>query len=135
MQVQRLAPTVGILACLALLAVAFVPAVIVDATGVGDYYAAGPTGLAAVGFLATLAVVVFLSGRQERTAPDTVAGFTLVLGVAIVGLSVLWAVSIDQTLLFSFPAEYAWLEWHRIAVPVVSLSILASALVYTRAVL
>lgn len=135
MEMERLAPTAGILACLVLLVVAFVPAVVVEDTTLPAYYAAGPTGLAAVGFLATIAVIVFLSGRQERTAPDTVAGVTIVLGVAIAGLAVLWAISIDRTLLFSFQAQYSWIQWHRLAVPAVSLGVLGAAAAYSRAVL
>lgn len=135
MDLARTAPTAGIVACLLVLVVAFAPAVLVEASGVGAYYASGPVGLPAVGFLSALGVVVFLSGRQERTDPATVAGFTVVLGVAVLALSVLWAVSIDPTVLFSFPAEYAWLAWHRWAVPVASLGVPASAGLYARAVL
>jgi hypothetical protein len=135
MDLLRTAPTVGIVASLLLLLVGFVPAVIVEANGVGAYYASGPVGLPAVGFLALLAVVVFLSGRQGRTDPATVAGFTVVLGVAVTLLAVLWAVSIDPTVLFSFPAEYAWLAWHRWAVPVVAAGVLVGGALYSRAVL
>jgi hypothetical protein len=135
MDLARTAPAAGIVACLLLLVVAFAPAVVVEATGVGAYYAAGPIGLPAVGFLTALGVVAFLSGRQGRTDAATVAGFTVVLGVAVLGLSVLWAVSIDPTVLFSFPAEYAWLEWHRWAVLAASIGVPASAGLYARAVL
>jgi hypothetical protein len=133
MDLQRTASAAGIVACLLVLVVGFLPSVIVDAPGVGAYYAAGPTGLLGAGFLAIVGVIAFLSGRQGRTDPVTVAGFVVVLGLATAGLAALWAVSIDPTVLFSFPAEYAWLQWHRWAVPAVALGVPVSAAVYARA--
>jgi hypothetical protein len=135
MDLQRVAPTVGIVACLVAVGVVFAPALLVSAPGVGAYYAAGPTGLGTVGGLAVLAVVVFLAGRQGRTPPDTAAGFAVVLGLAVAGLGVLWAVSLDPTVLYSFPAEYAWLEYHQWAVPAVGALVFASGAAYASAVL
>jgi hypothetical protein len=133
MDLQRAASAAGIVACLLLVVVGFAPAVLVEAAGVGAYYASGPVGLTAVGFLALVGVIVFLSGRQGRADPATVAGVTVVLGVALAGLSALWAVSIDPTLLFSFPSQYAWLATHRWAVPAVALAVPVAAAVYARA--
>ena len=112
---DSLAPKVGAVAALLLAGVVFVPAVVISApdTGVAEYYAAGPVGISIVGVLALLDVVVFLAGGQERSDPVTLAGVALVAGLAMVLLSLLWALSVDPTLLFSFPAEYAWIENHR----------------------
>ncbi|ELZ26795.1 hypothetical protein C474_19180 [Halogeometricum pallidum JCM 14848] len=44
----------------------------------------------------------------------------------------LWALSVDRTLLFSFPAEYAWIENHRWAVAAVCAVIPVAAGVYAR---
>ena len=110
-----LTPRVGAVACLLLAGVVFAPAVVVSAPGnaVASYYAAGPLGISIVGVLALVSVVVFLAGAQERSDPQTLAGVVVVAGVSMVLFSVLWAVSLDPTLLFSFPSEHAWIESHR----------------------
>ncbi|MFB6251113.1 MAG: hypothetical protein ABEI27_05410 [Halobellus sp.] len=112
---DSLAPKVGALAALLLASIVFVPAVVISApgSGVAEYYAAGPIGVSIVGVLALIDVVVFLAGGQERSDPVTLAGFALVAGLAMLLFSLLWAFSIDATLLFSFPAEYAWIQDHR----------------------
>ncbi|WP_311170981.1 DUF7548 family protein [Halobellus ordinarius] len=131
------AARIGAIVSLLLAAVVFVPALVVTApgTGVGDYYASGPLGVSIVGFLALLGVVVFLAGAQERSDPVTLSGIALVSGLAMLLFSLLWAVSIDQTLLFSFPAEYAWMENHRWAVVAVALVVAATGGGYARTVL
>jgi hypothetical protein len=124
-----LAPRLGAIACLLLAGVVFAPAALVSAPGtaVAAYYAAGPLGVSVVGVLALVSVVVFLAGAQERSDPQTLAGFAVVSGVSMVLFSVLWAVSVDPTVVFSFPAEYAWIESHRWAVvAVASLATLAA---------
>ncbi|MDS0293271.1 DUF7548 family protein [Halogeometricum luteum] len=134
---DTVAPTAGAVASLLLAVVVFAPALLVSAGSglVADYYASGPAGVSVVGFLGLLSVVVFLAGAQERTEPATVAGLTLVLGVAMLALALLWALSVDQTLLFSFPAEYAWIENHRWAVVAVCAVIPVAASAYARGVL
>jgi len=56
-----------------------------------------------------------------------------VLGVTTLAVAVVWFLAVDETLLFSFPAEYAWIEWHRLAVPVVAatLPVVAGAYAWT----
>jgi len=110
-----LAPRLGAIACLLLAGVVFVPALFVSAPGnaVAAYYASGPLGVSVVGVLALVSVVVFLAGAQGRSDPQTLAGVVVVSGVSMVLFSVLWAVSLDPTLLFSFPSEYAWIGSHR----------------------
>ncbi|MFD1599458.1 DUF7548 family protein [Halobellus rarus] len=112
---DSVAPRLGAIACLLLAGVVFAPALLISVPGAGvaDYYAAGPIGVSIVGVLALLDVVVFLAAAQERSDPVTLAGVALVSALAMVLFSLLWALSLDQTLLFSFPAEYAWIENHR----------------------
>ncbi|MFB6091767.1 MAG: hypothetical protein ABEK02_02015 [Haloquadratum sp.] len=107
-------PALGAVACLLLAAIVFLPGLVVTApnAGVGDYYAAGPFGVSIVGALALVNVVVFLAGAQRRSNPATLAGVALVSGLAMLLFAILWAVAIDQTLLYSFPPAYAWLENH-----------------------
>ena len=131
---DTLAPSVGAVASLLLAVVVFAPALFVSAQSglVADYYASGPVGVSIVGFLGLLSVVVFLAGAQDRTAPATVAGLTLVLGVAMLALALLWALTVDRTLLFSFPARYAWIANHRWAVVAVAALVPVAAAVYAR---
>jgi hypothetical protein len=129
------APTVGILACLAVLLALGAPYVLLTdpGTGLDVYYSDGPLGIGAVAFLAVLLVIVFLSGKQERSDPDTIAGVALVGGLATLGFALLWALSVDQTNVFSFSAD--WMGYHRWIVVGASAMIPASAGVYARAVL
>lgn len=100
----------------ALLAVVvFAPLVLVSGTGstLGDYYAAGPFGLTAVGLLAVVAAVVYLSVGQPHTDSLTISGVGAVVTVGVLLTAVAWVLTLDSTVLFSFPAEYAWIENHR----------------------
>jgi hypothetical protein len=135
MDAQRTAPAAGFVACLLVLVVALAPSVLVGEPPVGAYYAAGPTGLAAVGILALFGAVGFLAGRQGRTEPDVAAGVTLVVGLATLAVAVVWFLAVDETLLFSFPARYAWIEWHRLVVPVAAGTVPAVAGAYAWTVL
>ncbi|WP_394348799.1 DUF7548 family protein [Halobellus captivus] len=134
---DSIAPKLGAVACLLLAGVVFVPALVISApgTGVAAYYASGPFGVSVVGVLALLTVVVFLAGAQERSDPITLSGVALVAAVAMLLFSLLWAVSIDSTLLFSFPAEYAWIENHRWLVVTGSAVVAVAAGAYARAIL
>lgn len=137
MNSDEAASTVGVVACLLLLLVLGLPYLVVSDAGntLGAYYAAGPVGAAGLVFLAPLTVVVLLSGTRGRSDPDLVAGIALVLGVALLGLALLWALSIDRTLLFSFPASASWITSHRWAVVAVAAVIPVSIAAYARSVL
>jgi hypothetical protein len=137
MDTETAAPTVGAVASLLLAVVVFAPAVAVTEPNVGlaEYYAAGPVGVSVVGFLGLLSVVVFLAGKQGRTDPATIAGLTLVMGVAMLAFALTWALSLDPTLVFSFPQQYAWIENHRWVVVTVAAIVPMAAAAYARAVL
>jgi hypothetical protein len=135
MEVEDVAPLVGSVACAACVAALVAPFVLLTDPGteLGLYYAAGPAGGTAVGFLAPVAVVVFLAGRRGRTDPVTAAGLTLVLGLGMVGLAASWALAVDPELVFSFPV--AWMGSHRWVVVGFSAVVPISAAAYARAVL
>jgi len=136
METEHAASTVGAIACGLLALVVFLPYLLVTGQGstLAAYYAAGPTGATGVGFLALLNLVVFLSGSRGNADPDLAAGIALVLAVVGVVLALLWSVSIDSTLLFSFPSEYSWIQYHRWVVVAGSLVVAGDAGVYARAV-
>ncbi|WP_117591701.1 DUF7548 family protein [Haloprofundus halophilus] len=128
--------TAGTVASLVLLVAVAVPYLVVTnpEAPLSAYYAAGSVGANSVGFLAAIAAVVFLSGPRGNAEPDLVAGVAVVLGLAMLVLSLLWATAIDQTLLFSFPPEAAWIQNHRWVVVALSAVVAVVAGVYAREV-
>lgn len=134
MNAEEAAPGVGIVGCLAVLLAMAAPYLLVSdpGTGLPVYYRAGPVGAGVVGFLALLSVVVFLAGRRGRTDPPTAAGIALVVGVAMVLLAVLWALSVPPEIAFGFPA--AWMGWHRWAVVALTVVVPVAGGAYARAV-
>ncbi|MFC4356741.1 hypothetical protein ACFO0N_02125 [Halobium salinum] len=137
MNAEDVAPYAGVGACLALLAAFAAPYLLVTSpeAPLTAYYGAGPIGANAVAFFSLVAVVVFLAGRRGRTEPDLAAGIALVLGVATLLVALVWALSVDETVLFSFPASASWIEFHPWVVVGVSALVPAAAGVYARAVL
>lgn len=108
----------GALTALVLTLVVAAPAVLVSGAGgtLGAFYAAGPFGLTAVGFLAVVAIVVFLSTTQDHTDTLLLSGIALVVSLGAALLAVVWILTLDPTILYSFPPEYAWLETYRFVV-------------------
>lgn len=133
---SRLATAAAAVAAL-LSVVVFAPLALVSGanTTLGAYYAGGPFGLTAVGLLALLSVVVFLSVDQPHTDALLLSGASLVVAVVTLLLAVVWALTLDETVLFSFPAEYAWIEHHRWIVLAVAVALAAVAGVQARAAL
>jgi hypothetical protein len=137
MDMEDVAPTVGVGACVALLVALGVPYVAISGgeTVLGAYYASGLVGAGGVAFLALLTAVVFLSGTRGTADPDLVAGISLVLGVVTFVLAVLWATAVDETLLFNLPASAAWITNHRWVVVALAAVVPVSAAAYARGVL
>lgn len=133
MEDTRLAPTVGIVASLLVLVVLAVPYLVVAAgSAVATYYAAGALNPLVVGLFAAVAVMVFAAGREERSSPDLVAGAALVLGLFMVVISLLWAVTLPGNPLLEFSTSPI-LEYHRGALVLTSLGVPLSAGWYARA--
>lgn len=133
---SRLSTAAAAVAAL-LAVVVFAPLALVSGAGgtLGAYYAAGPFGLTAVGLLAAVAVVVFLSIDQPHTDGLMLSGAGLVVAIGTLLLGVAWLVVLDSTVLFSFPAEYAWIENHRWVVLVGALVLTVVAGLQARAAL
>lgn len=137
MDVRRIAPIAGAVACLLTVLVLVVPFLVVEGHDqlVSDYYTAGPTGAGGIVFLALLGVVIFLSGERGAADTETIAGVSLVLGLAIFGLAVVWWLNIPDSLLFSFPPEYSWIENHPLAVVGTTFLVVAAGAGYARTTL
>jgi hypothetical protein len=135
MDVERSAATVGVVGCLATLVAMGAPYALIaePGTGLPIYYGAGPLGAVPVAFLAVIQPIVLLSGTRGRADPQTVAGMALVVGLAMAGIAALWALSVPDELVLSFPA--AWMGWHRWAVVAVVAVVPAASAAFTRATL
>lgn len=132
---ETTAPSVGVVAALAVLAVVVVPYLFIDATEVSVYYSA-PTAVPVhlvVGLFATVAVVVFAGGRNGRTDPPTAAGAAVVLGGFMTLLVLWWAVAVGN--LVGGLTENATFDYHRWLLLVAVLALAGSAGWYAREVL
>jgi hypothetical protein len=131
---QRTPPTVGVVVSALVVVAAVGPLVVLpDPGGLETYYASGIVGAWGVALLALVTVVAFAAGRQLRTEPDTVAGATLVVGVAMVLVGLEWALAVDPAVLQSSTTA-AWMANHRWAVVGTSLGVPAVAVWYARAI-
>lgn len=137
MDLRRIAPIGGAVACLLTALVVIVPFLAIEGQGqlVSDYYSAGPIGAGGIVFLALLGVVIFLSGERGAADRETIAGVSLVLSVTIFAIAVIWWLSISNTLLFSFPSEYNWIQNHPPAVVATTLLVVLAGAGYAKAIL
>ncbi|TQQ83327.1 hypothetical protein EGH24_00540 [Halonotius terrestris] len=114
MDLDYLLPHLGAGVCLVLVALLAAPYALIEGQPelVGAYYNAGPLGVAGALFLAVLGIVIFLSGVRGQADPTLVAGIMLAVGLTIFALTVVWAITMESTIIFSFPSQYSWLEYH-----------------------
>lgn len=129
------APTVGILAALAVLAVVAAPYFLIPARDVGVYYST-PTFVPVhlvVGLFAMVSVVVFAAGRNGRTDPPTAAGAAVVLGGFMVVLVLWWALAVGG--LVGSLTRNATFDYHRWLLLASTLAVAASATWFAREVL
>jgi len=109
----RTAPVVGIAGCLLYVLVLAVPYFIVETTSaVGAYYASGVLSPVVPAIFALIAIIVLAAGREGRTDPSVAAGVGLVLGLFILGLTVLWAATVPVSLVLGL-TESTLIEHHR----------------------
>lgn len=126
MEWSRTAALLGSGACLLVVLDVLVPYWLAPATGIGVYYGVTPVGPVAVGILALFALGVFVAGLAGRLAPSTVAGGTLVLGAAMVGVSVWWAGNVPPGVLERLSRAEV-LAYHPAATVLVAVAALAAA--------
>ena len=136
MEIRHAASHLGALACLLLAIVLAGPYLLVEGHQhlLAEYYTAGPLGVVGVVFLSALGVVIFLSGERGRADPNLVAGIMLVTGIAIVGMTALWAFSVPDAVVSGFPMDYTWIEYHSMAGLVLSIVVAVTTGVYARSV-
>ncbi|WP_135304625.1 DUF7548 family protein [Haloarcula amylovorans] len=129
----RTAPTVGIVGCVLYLLALAVPYLLVETTSaVGAYYASGALSPVIPAVFALVAIIVFAAGREGRTDPSVAAGAAIVLGLFIVGLTLLWAMTVPVSLVLGL-TESTLIEHHRWAVVAVALLVPLGAAWFARA--
>ncbi|WEL17608.1 MULTISPECIES: hypothetical protein [unclassified Halorhabdus] len=119
---MRLAPAVGILACLSFLGALVFP---FRAGSVSTYYTSGALNPLFGGLFALVTVIVFAAGREDRTDPPLAAGVALALGILIAAIVVLWLVTARTDVL-----SITWL--HRYALAGTAVAIPITAIWYAR---
>ncbi|USZ73080.1 DUF7548 family protein [Natronosalvus halobius] len=132
MHAHQRPPTLGVVAALTYVLAALAPYVLleVETSVLEVYYAAGLAGPNLLSLFALVAVVLFAAGRQTRTEPDLVAGVTLVLGLVLLAVTALWAVSVPESVVFEPGAD--WFVYHRWLTTAISAVIPAAAVWYAR---
>lgn len=98
---ERLASTVGVAACLAVLAVVAWPYLEAPGLLVEFYYGSGPTRVTTAGvltptlvaLLAVGALAAFVAGRFDAVSDETAAGAAVGFGLLAFGVSLAWAVT------------------------------------------
>lgn len=114
MELDRVVPYAGAVLSFALVVVVSVPFLVIEGNDqlVRAYYASGTLGITGAVFLGLLGSVIFLSSVRGRADPSLVSGIMLAVGVILFVMTALWVVQMESTVLFSFPPEYSWLEFH-----------------------
>jgi len=132
---ETAAPTAGVLAALAVLAAVVAPYFLISPSEAGVYYGVPvpvPVHLV-VGLFASVAIIVFAAGRNDRTDPETAAGAAVVLGGFMAVLSLWWAIAAGDVV-GSFPTDAAF-DYHRWVLFGAALAVATSAGWYAREVL
>lgn len=124
MKQTRLAPLVGVVGCLLVIVALALPYAMVrtaPSSAVGTYYAEGALNPLVAGLFALVTGIVLAAGRDERTDPPMAAGIGIALGVFIVIVLSIWAVTVPEQVLFDMdaPASITSHRWVSIAVSLV----------------
>lgn len=128
----RLAPSVGVVAAVGVVLALSVPfGLVEDPNAVITYYGGGAINPLIAGLFALVSVIVFAAAREERADPAISAGAALVLGGFAFVIAAVWAVTVPRGLVTQLSTA-AVLEYHPIALAVITLALPASALLYAR---
>lgn len=90
MEHDRVAPALGIVGCLGLLATLAYP-YLIGSSGVGLYYNTAAVNPLVAGLLALVTIIVLAAGRANRTDPAIAAGVGITFGLAMLAIALIWA--------------------------------------------
>jgi hypothetical protein len=121
----NLAPLVGIVGCLGVIAALIYPYVAAEGS-VGTYYGSGVVNPLVAGLLALVTIIVLAAGRENRTDPGLAAGAGMVFGLFMVLLTLGWGMTarVDAVVLS---------DLHRWVVPAIALLVPLGSVWYSRA--
>jgi hypothetical protein len=125
----RQPPTLGVLGCLATLAVVVWPYTLEPVPVVSAYYGTAAVTPLAAGLLALVGVIVFAAGRQGRSDPELVAGAGIVFGLFVVAIALVFAFTARVDVL---GGSSPLLSSHRWALAAVAAVVPASGVWYAR---
>lgn len=132
MNARLVAPTIGMGACLLVLALLGLPYLAIGPpSAVTTYYNAGAITPFAAGLLAAVGVIVFAAGRQGRTDPALAAGAGLIFGGFVAVISVVWALTVPRSVVTQLSTG-TLLTYHRLVLGTVAVTVPVSAAWYAR---
>jgi hypothetical protein len=125
----------GMVSCLAVVALVSLPYFLAPAVAVGVYYDTIPVPVELIDVLLSLvAFIAFGSALRGRSDPATVAGVTVVLGAFLVGITLWWAVVTPASMLVE-AARMDALNGYQWVLFLVTIGVPTSAGWYARSVL
>jgi hypothetical protein len=119
----RLAPLMGIVGCLGVLAALVYPYVAADGS-VATYYGSGLVNPLVAGLFALVTIIALAAGREGRTDPGLAAGAALVFGLFMIGIGLAWGLTVRLDAV-TLPGSHRW------SVGAVALLVAAGSLWYT----
>lgn len=131
MKLDRFAPVIGLMACLAVLITIIVPYVVVPPQGVSAYYDVTIVGPLVVGLIAVLTAIAFIAGLTGRFSPAMIAGATLIFGLVMVVLAAYWAVAVPPSLVMEL-SRVEELIYHRWVLVLFTLIVPISGIWYAK---
>jgi hypothetical protein len=134
MDVARLSLTLEFGALLGLILALLLPFVFVPGTGVVTYYSWWAAGPRSIGVLAFLMAFVILLHVLNLIAAETLAGFTLGFGFAMLFVALAWALLVPHHVVLGVPTVREF-TYHRWVVVLFAAMAFGASLWYTRAVL
>jgi hypothetical protein len=134
MERLRLFPLVGIVGCVLFAVVLAVPYALLgtDAgSGASAYYGTGAVNPLVGGLFVTVGVIVLSAGRSGRADPGLAAGVALSLGIFLVAVAGVWAVTVPRSLVVGL-SETAVVEYHRWTLALVAVLVPAASAAWAR---
>lgn len=115
----------GAVAAVTVIVLTLVPIGVLSSSELAVYYGVGPVSPFVIAVFAGVAGIILLAVAYDRTDPATGTGVSLVLGVAVTGLSAWWAVETSGVV--GGLAVAATFEYHRWTVVGVGAVIVAAS--------
>lgn len=108
---------VGALAAVAVVVLTLVPIGLLTSSELSVYYGVGPVSPVVVAIFAGVACITLLAVAYDRTDPATTLGVALVLGIAVTGLLLWWAIETSSVVGgLTVAATFDYHRWAMVAI-------------------